>query len=87
MVIDEPTAQRSIAACMHFLGSLLTPQETKGLAMQVALLPMSARGVCHGLITDPVWLGPATGTAISKATRPCARRAVSAWGQSEGGGL
>lgn len=33
MVIDEPTAQRFIVAYMHFLGSLLTPQETKGLAV------------------------------------------------------
>ncbi|MGC4441425.1 hypothetical protein ABXW85_21440, partial [Streptococcus suis] len=33
MVIDKPTAQRFIAAYMHFLGSLLTPEETKGLAV------------------------------------------------------
>lgn len=33
MVIAEPTAQRFIAAYMRFLGSLLTPQETKGLAV------------------------------------------------------
>lgn len=33
MVIDAPTAQRFIAAYMHFLSSLLHPKETKGLGV------------------------------------------------------
>lgn len=45
-MIDEPTAQRFIAAYMHFLGSLLTPQETKGLAV----IPSLNKGRAHFVV-------------------------------------
>ena len=43
MVIDESTAQRFIAAYMHFLSSLLQPQETKGLTVMQLLHKGRAR--------------------------------------------
>lgn len=52
MVIDPPTAQRFIAAYMHFLSSLLQPKDTKGLNVMELLHKGRARFVADRTLLE-----------------------------------